>query len=895
MKHHDQHEKFEFLKNNLKLTKSKNKLFLTIMNGDDLSKEEVQNELDKERAQIEDERKRLELDKVRLERERIKREREQISNEMKKMASGKGKAYLDPEAERQKRRARHSRSYSTPQNPDPVDSESSSSRSSGGHHRTGGGSRHTRRAAEQRGKRREEVRKKRGVKRVDKGDVTIDIPGEETEEEEEEFRPSLRDSVQTLRKTIRRTLTTKYTDAELQTLKKKVVQPTGQVEIYEDDDKVFGLDGIEQDGIIIRKYYDYRPKEDDYFTRVDREEDEGIGSVIPFFNEPSHELQQTLNSLNLGYKYLQKMRPSWRKENLYICLIQDGWSKADESMRNYLKIMFPKKINGIWWWEYFEEFKKGFNDENSNITFVFERKDYGESIVNCQKIYKDNRNPMRITLVVKIGNRKKHNSHEWFLAGKGFGQAVKPRYLFLTDAFTLYSETCLYYLARELDDNQDLCAVTGRQRLMSKQQQGSSARMLSFATVLRMIQLYDFESSNVLYNGAFSLGGMLPVIPGPCGLYRAKHILVDRVRNAYFDLVNKEPSEKGLILGGLCIAEDRILTYYSVINTGKTMAFNPLAVFRFEAEEKLEMFLVQRRRWVVGSVDGYLYLLFKCSKDFRNWDTNPVRKGYMGMLLFFQTIIYGLVGISPGITIRLLCFGVLYIIQDYYGVEAEWPVTIAFIAVILLYTVHIAYHHKNRYSSLIMGILCILSPITTILSMFSLFHHTFVALELTLYDIFAGGTWYVTAIVCAALAVMIGPLFLSLFLGGRGHSIRYMLKSFIHYWLFVPLLVAWFGSYAYSRLWDLSWGNRPGSDLTDVTQEQRNIIVNKFKDKNIRIMVILWILNVGVFFTPLIGVIIIMALFFVIACIEMAFSFIFCLTKIPYKAMICREKFSNRE
>ena len=861
--------------------------------------DEIQKELEKERAEIENERKRLDLDRIRLERERIKREREQISNEMKKITNVK--ARLDPEEERRKRKARHSRISSTkPSNAtDSVSSDLSSksgSSSSGHRHSRSRSEHHSRRVDEQRGKRGEEVRRKRrggDMRRIEKGDVTIDIPGEERDEED--VRPALRDSVQTLRRTIRRKITTKYTDAELQTLKKKVAQPTGEVEIYEDNDKVYGLDGVEQDGIIIRKYYDYRPKDDEYFTRVDREKREGIAVVIPFFNEPSHELQQTLNSMNIGYKYLQKTRASWQKEHLYVCLIQDGWSKADESMRNYLKIMFPKKIKGVWWWEYFEEFKKDFKDEGSNITFVFERKSYGESIVNCQKVYKDNRNEMKITLVVKIGNRRKHNSHEWFLAKQGFGQAVHPRYLFLTDAFTLYSETCLYYLARDLDDNRGLCAVTGRQRLMSKKQQGSTSRMLSFATVLRMIQLYDFESSNVLYNGAFSLGGMLPVIPGPCGMYRAEHILVDRVRDAYFDLVNKEPSEKGLILGGLCIAEDRILTYYSVINTGKKMAFNPLAVFRFEAEEKLEQLLVQRRRWVDGSLMGYVYLLFKRREDYKNWDTDWGSWLYTGMLLFFQTVIYLLVGISPGITIRLLCFGVIYLIQDYYGEKLEWEVTLAFLAVILLYTIHIIYHYRNRYSSLIMGILCFLSPITTILSMFALFHHTFIFLGLTLYDVFVGSGIIVSLIVCAALAVMIGPLFLSLCLGGRGHSVPYMIKSFLHYWLFVPLLVAWFGAYSYARFWDLSWGTRPAGELSDVTQEQRNIIVNKFKDKNIIILVVLWILNVAVFFTPLYGVIAIMALFFVIACVEMAFSFIFCLSKIPYKGAICREKIRNRK
>ncbi len=36
---------------------------------------------------------------------------------------------------------------------------------------------------------------------------------------------------------------------------------------------------------------------------------------------------------------------------------------------------------------------------------------------------------MLITLMIKRDNRKKHNSHEWFLGESGFGKYYKPEYL----------------------------------------------------------------------------------------------------------------------------------------------------------------------------------------------------------------------------------------------------------------------------------------------------------------------------------------------------------------------------------------------------------------------------------------------------------------------------------
>ena len=134
-----------------------------------------------------------------------------------------------------------------------------------------------------------------------------------------------------------------------------------------------------------------------------------------------------------------------------------------------------------------------------------------------------------------------------------------------------------------------------------------------------------------------------------------------------------------------------------------------------------------------------------------------------------------------------------------------------------------------------------------------------------------------------ALFVFFGPFVLALMLSGRGHSFMFMLKSFISYQLFLPMLVSWFGAYSFARVWDLSWGNRPSSELNDVTEEQRNFMVTKFKEKNMKIIIGLLIVNLLVFFIPLQGQFVIMGLFLGIASYQMFFSTIFCLIKIFYK------------
>lgn len=672
-----------------------------------------------------------------------------------------------------------------------------------------------------------------------------------------------------------------------------------------------------ENDIVIKKFYDYRPNDAiEYFSKPpksnqsinpissngsekdsDKNSDEyvdkkeGHAVVMPFFNEESHELQQTLNSLHNSHETLMLRSKKWKNKPLYVCLIQDGWHKASESMKIYLMNIFDGKINGVGWWNYFQELLSE-SAANSNATFIIERKNYAPTNINPQEFYSDKQKYMNITLLIKANNRRKHNSHEWFLARSGFAEASNAKYLFLTDAFTFYADNCLYYLTKDLDKNNKLSGVTGRQRVMTRAQQGTDVSVFSFGHILTHMQLFDFELANAVYNGAFSLGGLLPVIPGPCGLYRATDMLQNSVRDSYFNVVNEEPDKTGIVLGNLRIAEDRILTYYAVTKTKeeKYLAFNPLAVFYFEAETNLEKFILQRRRWINGSVAGYIYLLFQNFKDFQQWNAPLLRKIYIWLLLMSQFIIYCMVSIVPGVSLKTLYYGIEYF-MGVFGIDSQLALVLIFLVLWAIYVAHVFVHHQKKFNYMIMYVLVLLSLATTIITYASLFYYSFIDQQKTLEEIFttAHPVFYM------AVTVLIGPFISALLLSGRGHSFMYMIKSFIPYMLFIPLLVGWFGSYAYARTWDLSWGNRPATELNDITVEQKNIMVTKFKEKSVRIILALILLNIGVFFIPLEGQLYLMAVFFVIAISQMFFSVIYCLTRIPYKCEMFRNYLKYRE
>jgi cellulose synthase/poly-beta-1,6-N-acetylglucosamine synthase-like glycosyltransferase len=72
-------------------------------------------------------------------------------------------------------------------------------------------------------------------------------------------------------------------------------------------------------------------------------------------------------------------------------------------------------------------------------------------------------------------------------------------------------------------------------------------------------------------------------------------------------VVNCDPDQTGILLGNLRIAEDRVLTLKT--EHRRKMGLVPEAIFYFEAELKLKQLVLQRRRWINGSLAGYIYLI----------------------------------------------------------------------------------------------------------------------------------------------------------------------------------------------------------------------------------------------------------------------------------------------
>jgi len=241
-----------------------------------------------------------------------------------------------------------------------------------------------------------------------------------------------------------------------------------------------------------------------------------ITSVVPFFNEGADELKRTLHGL-----YEQALEVAEYGYRFHVLIIMDGWWKASESMWQYVHSMFPDEANHSWT-EMIQPIPPG-EEKDCVSNFVIQRLTEDGKVApvyigtdkNGKEMY------MKLSLLVKRDNRRKSNSHEWFL--QSFAPFYNSEFIFLTDCGTLFEKGCLFQLTRHLTNNHSTTACTGRQRVMTKEQQGVDSEDL-LAWMWREAQCYDYECSQASFTGAFSLFGMLPVIPGPCGLYRFSRI-----------------------------------------------------------------------------------------------------------------------------------------------------------------------------------------------------------------------------------------------------------------------------------------------------------------------------------------------------------------------------------
>ena len=600
-----------------------------------------------------------------------------------------------------------------------------------------------------------------------------------------------------------------------------------------------------------------------------------IPVFVPYYNEPADELMTTLRSLALQEREVHS------DYELRVVVILDGWEKAHITMKAALHHLFnpntassslaeplacerlvvdsqPEEmiLEEIPDWlaplEHQIYYPLGSDtnvvkEANNRPTTIVVSKVLDNSSLEPQRLDIGEELTLNITLVVKRDNRGKANSQGWFLKANGFARSFgrgQDDIWLLTDGGTLYNHGCLRNLIRYLHIHRHCSAVTGKQRLMTAEEQGRpDESFFSMNWWLRRMVAFDYEAGTACFNPPFAAGGTLPVLPGPLALVRRNAIEGEPLLR-YFEIIERPLSQCSMVESLLRLAEDRILTYCLALFGEERweQGYEAEAVFLFALEDGSKGSGVQRRRWTNGSIGGYLWLL-------SNWRyiLDSQRMSYWGklallILCVLQLMVYGVIALAPSLFLLPLRFLLLESVaqatvtvplhsnatlfsktlnstdQVFDDLELIWHIILAF----YVFSVVRNATSKQGWDDWIMVILMILGWVA-MLTVFIQF-----GTSLAAFIISKAGfrslpfTEELGIGLVMVLAGMVLPYLLAFFTSPRSAWI--MIKTTIPFYLMLPTMLSWWGSYAFARFWDLSWGNRPRDEGQGMIDSRKEIV-----------------------------------------------------------------------
>jgi cellulose synthase/poly-beta-1,6-N-acetylglucosamine synthase-like glycosyltransferase len=313
----------------------------------------------------------------------------------------------------------------------------------------------------------------------------------------------------------------------------------------------------------INGWYDYKPEQGTKYFGINKKgklqiDDRDLPIVIIgicFYNESAVELRRTLVSLADQVTELKD------HAICQVLFVSDGHRQMSNDTKELFKHIFCTTTDHVKYWdnlmksldEYCKEVDEANEDERRgtpienakkkppHLTYVIQKTSKKKSSRMSVQIpgSKDGKpRNLPLTLILKGSNRRKHNSQEWILDAFARQAVISKnekrnsdsnRYIFMSDCGTLYDSQCLYRLVRYMESHPLCVGCTGRQRVMTAEEQDDvNERVFSVGKFFRIIQLADYEASYAIYTGAFSAAGCLPVLPGPCALFRYSGLLSKR-------------------------------------------------------------------------------------------------------------------------------------------------------------------------------------------------------------------------------------------------------------------------------------------------------------------------------------------------------------------------------
>ena len=358
--------------------------------------------------------------------------------------------------------------------------------------------------------------------------------------------------------------------------------------------------------LLINEYDDIVPQQNQsYFINYDNDYDNNDGNQlfigITFYNEEALEMKRTLSSIKNRILEIDKL-------NHNCVIIGDGYKNMVHSMKLYLKELFCSNEEENNLWNIMMNKMEQLANNNLEKTFIIQKVLYD---VISEEYNKMPIEGINLCLVLKVNNRKKHNSHQWILSNNGFISGYNNdnnnnSYILLSDCGTIFDKDSLKKIIKYMGKNPNCVGCTGTQQIMTSNEQNMKDNIFSF--FLRKIQYVDYMLSHYIRLVAFSSTGYLPVLPGPCTVLRVSDIGYIRDDETpithYFNTINVPMEQSNIILENVKLAEDRIPSY-SIITHNREKVYSTWvngAIFKSQSEITIRDLLFQRRRWINGSI-----------------------------------------------------------------------------------------------------------------------------------------------------------------------------------------------------------------------------------------------------------------------------------------------------
>lgn len=434
--------------------------------------------------------------------------------------------------------------------------------------------------------------------------------------------------------------------------------------------------------------------------------------------------------------------------------------------------------------------------------------------------------PMQLMLCVKEVNGRKINLHRWCF--QAFSPALRPKVVMLLDCGTKPGKDAFFHLWSAFKDP-NVAGACGEMRVAL----GPGKTLLSNPLVAA--QNFEYKISNVLDKPMELVFGFISVLPGAFSAYRWDALLnVDGTGplEKYFkgeflhgsaeidpdddeaELKERNFSQAGLFTSNMYLAEDRILCFELVAKKGKRfrLRYVSRAHAETDAPERIDDFVLQRRRWLNGSLFAAVYLVVHWTQIWR-LEHLLARKLVLQLEFYYHCVTLVVLWFS------LSCFFLVFRIltRNLGSLEIGFTlgryISTAFLWVYvgcLVCTFVLAFGNLPRGTRKFYVTIAVLFAV---LMAYLLFGAVYLAVRTvhlvqdTVGAFNAGMLFTNQKLRDLVLSVLSTYLMYGMAAVIHGEPL-FMVTSFFQYLLLLPLYVNMLNIYAFCNIHDISWGNR---------------------------------------------------------------------------------------